>query len=129
MKLILVVIRISVEVHVITGDTPGDSCWGCAARTLFQTQNAHFSFLTPFFRPGLLNLSVFRPGLQEIRSSLLRLEQQRDKKESLTRAYNEAGGMRQRLGKRNKHCGSHTAKRWGSTYISHFRSNKMHFCN
>ena len=32
----LVVIRISAEVHVISGGTPGNSRWGCAARTLFQ---------------------------------------------------------------------------------------------
>ena len=32
------------KVHIITGGTPEDSCWGCAARTLFQTKDSHFSF-------------------------------------------------------------------------------------
>ena len=50
----LVVIRISAEVHAISGGAPGNSCWGCAARTLFQTKKGHFSF-TPFFTSGLLN--------------------------------------------------------------------------
>ena len=54
----LVVIRISAEVHVISGGTPANSCWGCAARTLFQTKKGHFS-LTLFFRPGLLNPYLF----------------------------------------------------------------------
>ena len=54
----LVVIRISAEVHAISGGAPGNSCWGCAARTLFQAKKGHFS-LTLFFRPCLLNPYLF----------------------------------------------------------------------
>ena len=50
------------------GGTPGNSCWECAAL---------LSKSWPYLRPkNVIFTPVFRPGLQEMMSSLLRLEHQ-----------------------------------------------------
>ena len=57
--------------------------------------------MTPFFRPVLLNPYLLSDlASTKVGRNYLDSEQQRDGKESLTRAYNEARGMKQQTWKK-----------------------------
>ena len=74
--------HLQVNQPLIPGGTPGNSWQVCRPvlhiLTLFETKK--MSLFTPVFRPDLQkSILVFRPGFEEIMSSLLGLEQQQKK--------------------------------------------------